>query len=63
MMDRIEEEVIRYLFLLQPVTEQELPERRQRALTYQQPQQAAALGQGQRMKEARSLIPSKKRRR
>ncbi|MGB9005932.1 MAG: preprotein translocase subunit SecA [Candidatus Aminicenantales bacterium] len=63
MMDRIEEEVIRYLFLLQPVTEQELPERRQQALYYQQPQQAAAPGQGQRMKEARSLIPSKKRRR
>jgi preprotein translocase subunit SecA len=65
MMDRIEEEVIRYLFLLQPVTEQELPERRQQALYYQQPQQAAAPAhaQGQRMKEARSLIPSKKRRR
>ncbi len=63
MMDRLEEEVIRYLFLLQPVTEQELPERRQQALYYQQPQQAAAPGQGQRMKEARSLIPSKKRRR
>jgi preprotein translocase subunit SecA len=63
MMDRIEEEIIRYLFLLQPVTEQELPERRQQALYYQQPQQAAAPGQGQRMKEARSLIPSKKRRR
>jgi len=63
MMDRIEEEVIRYLFLLQPVTEQELPERRQQPLLYQQPERAPAHGQGLRMKEARSLIPSKKRHR
>jgi len=63
MMDRVEEEVIRYLFLLQPVTEQELPERRQQPLFYQQPQRAPAPGQGQRLKTARSLIPSKKRRR
>jgi len=63
MMDRIEEEVIRYLFLLQPVTEQELPERRQQPLYYQQAERAPAQSQGLRMKEARSLIPSKKRRR
>jgi preprotein translocase subunit SecA len=63
MMDRIEEEVIRYLFLLQPVTEQELPERRQQPLYYQQPERAPAQSQGLRMKAARSLIPSKKRRR
>jgi preprotein translocase subunit SecA len=63
MMDRIEEEVIRYLFLLQPVTEEELPVRRQQPLYYQQPERAPAQNQGLRMKEARSLIPSKKRRR
>jgi preprotein translocase subunit SecA len=63
MMDRVEEEVIRYLFLLQPVTEQELPERRQQPLYYQQAERAPAQSQGLRMKEARALIPSKKRRR
>ena len=44
MLDRIEEETVRYLFLIQPVAERpqemEMPQRRQRPLHYQQPQQA-----------------------
>jgi len=57
MMDRIEEESIRYLFLLQPVKEEELPERREQPLYYQRPQGS----QGARVKQARSLIPKKRK--
>jgi preprotein translocase subunit SecA len=59
MLDRIEEETIRYLFLIQPIAEEELPQRRQQSLRYQQPQNAPP----QRMKQARALIPKKKKRR
>jgi preprotein translocase subunit SecA len=57
MMDRIEEESIRYLFLLQPMAEEEVPERREQPLYYQRPQGA----QGARVKQARSLIPKKRK--
>lgn len=53
MMDRIEEETIRYLFLIQPVVEEELPQRREQPLYYQQPQGSP----GPRTRQARSLIP------
>jgi preprotein translocase subunit SecA len=57
MMDRIEEESIRYLFLLQPVKEEEVPERREQPLYYQRPQGSQAA----RVKQARSLIPKKRK--
>jgi len=57
MMDRIEEETIRYLYLLQPVREEELPERREQPLYYQRPQASSA----PRVKQARSLIPKKRK--
>ena len=57
MMDRIEEETIRYLFLLQPVIREELPEKREQPLYYQQPQNAPS----QRVRQARSLIPKKRK--
>jgi preprotein translocase subunit SecA len=57
MMDRIEDETIRYLYLLQPVVEEELPRRREQPLYYQQPQRAPASGQ----RKARSLIPKKRK--
>ncbi len=57
MMDRIEEETIRYLFLLQPVKEEELPERKEQPLYYQRPQGSAA----PRAKKARSMIPKKRK--
>jgi len=57
MMDRIEEESIRYLFLLQPVKEEELPERKEQPLYYQRPQGSQAA----RVKQARSLIPKKRK--
>jgi preprotein translocase subunit SecA len=53
MMDRIEEETIRYLFLIQPVVEEELPQRKEQPLYYQQPQGSS----GPRTRQARSLIP------
>jgi preprotein translocase subunit SecA len=60
MMDRIEEEALRYLFLLQPVAEEDLPRRKQQSLYYQEP--SAAGSPPQRAKQARSTIPSKKKR-
>jgi len=61
MMDRIEEETVRYIFLLQPVIEEELPQRRpqQQPLYYQQPQGMPA----SRGKQARSVIPKKRKKR
>ncbi|HUU36861.1 MAG TPA: preprotein translocase subunit SecA [Candidatus Desulfaltia sp.] len=54
MMDRIEEESVRYLFLIQPVVQEELPQqRKQQPLYYQQPQG----GPAPRGRQARSLIP------
>ncbi len=60
MMDRVEEEALRYLFLLQPVSEQDLPQRKEQSLYYQEPQRAGS--PSQRPKQARSMIPSKKKR-
>lgn len=57
MMDRIEEETIRYLFLLQPVMEEEMPERKEQPLYYQQPRSAPA----PRTRQARSMIPKKRK--
>jgi preprotein translocase subunit SecA len=53
MLDRIEEDTIRYLFLIQPVVEEELPQRRQQPVYYQQPRGAPA----PRGRQARSMIP------
>jgi preprotein translocase subunit SecA len=58
MLDRIEEDAVRYIFLIQPVVEQPLPERRQAPVYYQKPQGPS----GQRAKQARSMIPSKRKR-
>jgi preprotein translocase subunit SecA len=59
MMDRIEDDAMRYLFLIQPVVEQEIPQRKEQSLYYQRPQ-SASVG---RLKQARSMIPKKRRRR
>jgi len=59
MLDRIEEEAVRYLFLIQPVIEQPVPERRQAPMVYQRAQGPT----GQRAKQARSTIPRKRKRR
>jgi len=57
MMDRIEDEIIRYLYLLQPIQEEELPQRKEQPLYYQHPQGSPA----QSVKKARSLIPKKRK--
>jgi len=54
MMDRIEEDSVRYLFLIQPVVQEEIPQRKQQALYYQQPQAAAPAPRG---RQVRSTIP------
>ncbi len=56
MMDRIEEESVRYLFLIQPVVQEELPQqRKQQPLYYRQPHaQGASVS---RVRQARSMIP------
>lgn len=58
MMDRIEEQSIRYLFLLQPVRQEEQPERKEQPMYYQRPQAGA---NPVRTKQARSLIPKKRK--
>ncbi|MFC2157257.1 preprotein translocase subunit SecA [Acidobacteriota bacterium] len=58
MMDRIEEETIKYLYLLQPVVEEKMPERKEQAMYYQQPQDAPTSGGG---KQAKSMIPKKRK--
>jgi len=57
MMDRIEDEIIRYLYLLRPIQEEELPQRKEQPLYYQHPQGSPA----QSVKKARSLIPKKRK--
>jgi preprotein translocase subunit SecA len=54
MMDRIEEDSVRYLFLIQPVAQEEVPQRKQQPLYYQQPQGAAPAPRG---RQVRSTIP------
>jgi preprotein translocase subunit SecA len=58
MMDRVEEDTVRYLFLIQPVVEEELPQRRQQPLYYQQAPGAAPPPRG---RQVRSMIPKGKR--
>jgi preprotein translocase subunit SecA len=60
MLDRIEEDTVRFLFLIQPVMERqpEMPQRRERPMYYQQPQHASP---GQRGREVRSVIPKKRK--
>ena len=66
MLDRVEEDTIRYLFLIQPVVERErqpeieMPQRRERPVYYQQPQQQAS---ATRSHEVRSMIPKKRKKR
>jgi preprotein translocase subunit SecA len=57
MMDRIEEDAIRYLFLLQPIREEEVPERKEQPLYYQRPRGASAPS----VRKARSMIPKKRK--
>ncbi len=64
MMDRVEEDALRYLFLIQPVVAEEAPQqpvRRERPLFYQRSEGGAAEMEAPRAKQARSTIPGRKR--
>jgi len=61
MLDRIEEDAVRYLFLIQPVVETEMPKRKEQPIYYQKPQETAAAAGGAYLKQARPLIPGKKK--
>jgi preprotein translocase subunit SecA len=56
MLDRIEEDAVRYLFLIQPMVDAPAPVRKQTPVYYQQPQGPS----GQRAKQARGMIPGKR---
>jgi len=58
MMDRIEEETVKYLYLLEPVAEEEMPERKEQTVYYQEPARNAP---AQKEKKARSVIPKKRK--
>jgi preprotein translocase subunit SecA len=58
MMDRVEEDTVRYLFLIQPVVEEELPQRRQQPVYYQQAPGAAPPPRG---RQVRTMIPKGKK--
>ena len=58
MMDRIEDETLRYLFLIQPVAEEEMPERKEQPMYYQRAQGGS---QVQTSRKARSVIPKKRK--
>ncbi|MDP2915519.1 MAG: preprotein translocase subunit SecA [Candidatus Aminicenantes bacterium] len=63
MLDRIEDDTVRYLFLIQPVAERpqemEMAQRRPKPVYYQQPHAAPA----PKARQARSMIPSKRKKR
>jgi preprotein translocase subunit SecA len=61
MMDRIEEDTVRYLFLVQPVVEEKLPERKEQPMYYQHAQGSSY--SASRGRQVRSLIPKKKKKR
>ncbi len=58
MMDRIEEETVKYLYLLEPVAKEEMPERKEQTVYYQEPARNAPAPKG---KKARSIIPKKRK--
>lgn len=59
LMDRIEEDALRFLFLIQPVIEQEMPQRQEQPVFYQKPQGPAP----QRVRHVKSTIPGRRKRR
>jgi hypothetical protein len=62
-MDRIEESAVRYLFLIQPVIEENIPERRPQPVYYQRPTAGGQAAPAQRGRQARSVIPGRRAKR
>ncbi len=63
MLDRVEESAVRYLFLIQPVVEEALPERRPQPVYYQRSDSAGQAAPAQKGRQARSMIPGRKAKR
>jgi hypothetical protein len=65
MMDRVEEDSIRYMFLIQPVASEEAPQpqRRERPLYYQRSGETQPEGGGPKARQAKSTIPGRKHKR
>ncbi len=61
MLDRVEEDSVRYLFFIQPALEEEMPQRRQQPVYYHQAPAAAPPPRGGR--QVRTMIPKGKRKR
>jgi len=57
MMDRIEEETLRYLYLIEPVEKEEMSERKEPEMYYKKPQSSPP----RQSKKARSVIPKKRK--
>ncbi len=69
MLDRVEEDAVRYLFLVQPVNPEEERRKRQeeerrpkQKLYYQRPSEGAQAAPAQKARQARAMIPGGKRR-
>jgi preprotein translocase subunit SecA len=63
MMDRIEESAVRYLFLIQPVIEEAVPERRPQPVYYQRATAGGQAAPAQKGRQARSVIPGRRAKR
>jgi preprotein translocase subunit SecA len=63
MMDRIEESAVRYLFLIQPVVEEAMPERRPQPVYYQRATAGGQAAPAQKGRQARSVIPGRRAKR
>jgi preprotein translocase subunit SecA len=63
LMDRIEESAVRYLFLIQPVIEENIPERRPQPVYYQRPTAGGQAAPAQKGRQARSVIPGRRAKR
>lgn len=61
MMDRIEEESLRYLFRIQPVIEEEMPQRKEKKVYYQRAEGPPSQAQRGGGKQARAMIPKKRK--
>jgi preprotein translocase subunit SecA len=61
MMDRIEDESLRYLFRIQPVMEEEMPRRKQQPVYYQRAEGPPPRAQHGGGKQARAMIPKKRK--
>jgi len=63
MMDRVEESAVRYLFLIQPVVEEAIQDRRPQPVYYQRATAGGQAAPAQKGRQARSVIPGRRAKR